>query len=202
MSDRAKRRATYQDVLGAPEHKVAEILDGELRVSPRPGGAATAIATALGEELGPAFKRGRGGPGGWIILDEPELHLGEEIVVPDLAGWRRERLPLVPDAPFIDVVPDWICEILSPSTERFDRTEKVPFFASAGVGFAWLIQPRWRTLEAFRAFEGKWLQVGVYKDTDRARIEPFDAIEIDLSILWADVAPPTRAGEEPAEYWY
>jgi Uma2 family endonuclease len=203
MSDQApKRRATYQDVIDAPEHMVAEIIGGELRLSTRPGGPATAVASSLGYELGPPFMRGRGGPGGWLILDEPELHFGEQIVVPDLAGWRRERLAMVPDAAFIDVTPDWICEVLSRSTERTDRAEKLPLYASVGVRHAWLVHPRRRTLEAFRLHDGKWLAIAVHKDTERARIEPFDAIELDLAQLWADVRLPTRAGEEAAEYAY
>ena len=195
-----KRRATYQDVIDSPEHMVAEIIGGELRLSNRPAGPAIAVASAIGEELGPPFKRGRGGPGGWLILDEPELHLGDEIVVPDLAGWRRERLSIVPDAAFITVPPDWVCEVLSKSTEKTDRTEKMPLYASFGVPHAWLVHPRRRTLEAFQLRDGKWLATAVYKDTDRARIEPFDAIELDLAVLWADVPLPTRASEEPAHY--
>jgi hypothetical protein len=197
-----KRRATYQDVIDSPEHMVAEIIGGELRLSNRPRGPAVAAASALGEELGPPFKRGRGGPGGWLILDEPELHLGDEIVVPDLAGWRRERLPVVPDAAFITVPPDWVCEVLSRSTERTDRTEKMPIYASFGVQYAWLVHPRHRTVEVFRAHAGKWLATAVYRDTDRARIEPFDAIELDLAVLWADAALPTRASEPQAQYEY
>jgi hypothetical protein len=185
------RRATYQDVIDSPENLVAEIIGGELRLSNRPAGPATAVASAIGEELGPPFKRGRGGPGGWLILDEPELHLGDEIVVPDLAGWRRERLALVPDAAFITVPPDWICEVLSKSTEKTDRVEKMPLYASFAVPYAWLVHPRRRTLEAFRLRDGKWLAIAVHKDIERARIEPFDAIEPDLAVLWADVPLPT-----------
>jgi hypothetical protein len=195
-----RRRATYQDVLDAPEHMIAEIIGGELRLSNRPAGPATAVASSLGVELGGPFGRGRDGPGGWLILDEPELHFGDEIVVPDLAGWRRERLPLVPDAAFITVPPDWVCEVLSPSTEKTDRAEKLPLYASVGIGHVWLVHPRRRTLEAFRLLDGKWLVIGVYKDTDRARIEPFDAIELDLAMLWADVPLPTKASESAAEY--
>jgi len=201
MSEAAqvKKRATYQDVLDAPEHLVAEIIGGELRLSPRPGGPATAVATAVADELGPPFKRGRGGPGGWIILFEPELHLGEEILVPDLAGWRRERMPLVPDDAFFTLAPDWICEVLSKSTEKSDRAEKMQLYASFGVRHVWLVHPRLRTLEAFRLHDGHWLAVGVHKDLDRARVEPFDAIELDLAALWADVPMPTRAQESGSE---
>jgi hypothetical protein len=200
MDPANKRRATYQDVIDAPEHMVAEIIGGELRLTSRPAGPAIAVASALGDELGPPFKRGRGGPGGWLILDEPELHLGDEIVVPDLAGWRRERLSVVPDAAFFTVPPDWVCEVLSKSTEKTDRTEKMPIYASFGVPYAWLVHPRRRTLEAFRLRKGKWVANAVHKDADRARIEPFDAIELDLAVLWADVPLATRLSEEPAHY--
>src|SRR5688572_30939502 len=111
-----KKRATYQDLLDAPEHKVADLINGELYLSPRPAGPHTVVASTLHYEIGPPFGRGRGGPGGWIILFEPELHLGDDVLVPDLAGWRRERMPFVPDGQF-DVAPDWICEVLSKSTE-------------------------------------------------------------------------------------
>jgi Uma2 family endonuclease len=203
MSDPApKRRATYQDILDAPEHEVAEIIGGELRLSPRPGAPATEVASVIGEELGPPFKRGRGGPGGWIILDEPEVHLGEDVLVPDLAGWRRDRLPVIPDEPYFTLRPDWICEVLSPSTERTDRAEKLPIYASVGVRHAWLVHPRRRTLEAYRLQDGRWLTLAVYKDADKARIEPFDAIEFDLALLWADVALPTRASDAAADDGY
>lgn len=197
-----KRRATYQDVLDAPEHQVAEILAGELHVSPRPGGLANRSGSALGGELFGPFDRGRGGPGGWILLFEPELHINDDVIVPDHAGWRRERFAVIPDAAGITLAPDWICEVLSPSTERFDRAEKMPLYARWGVGHAWLVHPRRRTLEAFRLHHGQWLAIGVYKDADLARIEPFDAIELELAALWADVALPTRASDDAAEYAY
>src|SRR5258706_13873865 len=142
MAGSKPRRATYQDVLDAPEHKVAEIVDGEIFLSPQPALAHQAVATTLGEELGPPFKRGRGGPGGWLILDEPELHLAADILVPDLAGWRRERLPAVEqDATYLTLAADWVCEVLAPSTERIDRVLKLPAYAAAGVKHAWLIHP-------------------------------------------------------------
>ncbi len=197
-----KRSATYQDVIDAPEHMVAEIIGGELRLTSRPGGPATAVASALGDELGPPFKRGRGGPGGWLILDEPELHLGDEVIVPDLAGWRRERLAVVPDGAFFTVAPDWVCEVLSRSTEKTDRADKMPIYASFGVSYAWLVHPRRRTLEAFQRRENHWVATAVYQDADRARIEPFGAIELDLAALWADVPQPSRASEDPGHYEY
>lgn len=197
-----KRRATYQDVLDAPEHMVAEIIDGELHLSPRPGAPATSVASNLGDELGPPFKRGKGGPGGWIIVDEPELHLADDVLVPDLAGWRRERMPVVPGGAAFELSPDWVCEVLSKSTEKRDRTQKMRIYARSGVQYLWLVHPRRRSLEAFRLHDGKWLLIATLKDDERARVEPFDAIELDLPSLWADLPLPTRAGEESDEWAY
>jgi Uma2 family endonuclease len=187
MGDPARRRATYEDVLRAPDHLVAEVLNGELHLHPRPALPHAAAATALGEELGPPFKRGRGGPGGWLILDEPELHLRDDIVVPDLGGWRRERLPALPVAPFVTVSPDWVCEVLSPGTAKTDRADKLPIYAREKVSHVWLIDPLQRTLEVLRLVDASWLLVGTWKDEARVRAEPFDAIVLDLAILWADV---------------
>jgi Uma2 family endonuclease len=184
-----RRRASYADVLAAPAHMVAEVIGGDLRLSPRPSAAHAAVSSALGDELGPPFKRGRGGPGGWIILDEPELHLADDIVVPELAGWRRERMPSVPDEAFITMAPDWICENHSPSTEKTDRAEKLGIYGGAGVAHAWLINPRARTLEVLRRQGAHWLQLAVHKDDERVRAEPFDAIELSVGSLWADLAP-------------
>jgi len=201
MADPAKRRATYQDVLDAPEHQVAEIIGGDLRLSPRPGGPHTRSTSALGYLLGPPFDFGSGGPGGWIILDEPELHLGADIVVPDLAGWRRERMPEVTGGAYFTLAPDWICEALSRSTAVMDRAEKLPIYAAAGVRHVWLVDAVTRTLEVMRLHEGKWLLLDVHHGDQRVRAEPFDAIELDLSRLWANVAPPpTRASEPASEY--
>lgn len=193
-----KRRATYQDVLDAPENMVAEIIDGDLHLSPRPGGPATSVASVLTGELYPPFSRGIGGPGGWIILLEPELHLADDVLVPDLAGWRRERMAVVPEGAAFEIPPDWICEVLSRSTEKRDRAQKLRIYARAGIQYAWLVHPRWRTVEVYKLLEGRWLLTGTFMEDDRACIEPFDAIEIDLAQLWADL--PFRAGDEPAEY--
>lgn len=194
-----KKRATYQDVIDAPENMIAEIIDGELHLSNRPKGPATSVAFRVALELGPPFDRGSGGPGGWIILVEPELHFGDEVLVPDLAGWRVERLPVIPEG-YFDVPPDWVCEVLSRSTEKRDRVEKMRSYATAGVSYAWLVHPHRRTLEAFRLHDGNWLTVAMLKDDERARVEPFGAIELDLAKLWRNLPLPTRAGEEPAEY--
>lgn len=194
-----KRGATYRDLLDAPEHKVAEIIAGELHLSPRPGGPATSVASNIFSDLAPPFSRGRGGPGDWIILFEPEIHVGDDIVAPDLAGWRRDRLQLVPDAAFISVTPDWVCEVLSPSTERFDRAFKLPLYSQWGIKHVWLVHPRHRTLEIYRLHSGgMWTLVAVYEDQDHVRAEPFDSVELDLGVWWADMA--LHANEPAAEY--
>jgi len=188
MGQPARPRATYEDVLRAPEQVVAEIIDGELILSPRPGGPHSAAASILGGLLIGPFGLGRGGPGGWILLDEPELHLGDDILVPDVAGWRRERLPAVPDAPYFTLAPDWICEVLSERTARTDRADKLTIYARQSVAHAWLVDPRQRTLEVFRQERGRWVLLGVHRDEAVVRVEPFDAIELELGLLWANVA--------------
>jgi len=173
----------------APDHLVAELLGGELSLQPRPSTRHAQAATTLGEELGPPFKRGRGGPGGWIILDEPELHLGADILVPDLAGWRRERMPHLPDAAHITVAPDWACEVISPGTARLDRTKKLPIYAREQVQHVWLVDPIARTLEVFERQGELWLLLQIFAQDAPVRARPFDAIELDLSLLWADLPP-------------
>lgn len=176
-----------------PETLVAEILDGVLYTHPRPAKPHTAAASALGEELGPPFKRGRGGPGGWILLDEPEVHLGDDILVPDLAGWRRERMPtLVADKPYFDLAPDWACEVLSPQTGLRDRTSKLAIYGRERVRHVWFVDPIVRTHEVLRLTEAGWLLALSAGGDARVRAEPFDAVELDLSILWADVTLPER----------
>lgn len=186
MNDPAQRKATYDDLLQVPEHLVAEIINGRLVTHPRPRPRHAVTSSSLGDELVSPFAKGRGGPGGWWILDEPELHLGEDVLVPDLAGWRRERMPSLPKAAWFELAPDWICEILSPSTARTDRVEKLPIYANAGVSHTWLIDPDLRILEALENRDGKWLLLAAFENDDRVRIAPFDAIEIELAVLWAD----------------
>ena len=191
----AMKRATYEDVLNAPENQVAEILDGELFLSPRPGPRHAVAASEIGMILGNPFHRGSGGPGGWWILDEPELHLGDHIVVPDLAGWRRERMPAMPDEAFFSLPPDWVCEVLSPATEKVDRGRKLRIYAEAGVEHAWLLKPTDRTLEVLHLRDGAWTIVGVCSGSDVVRIKPFEAIELELGRLWPDPSPaPPDAG--------
>lgn len=191
MVDTAPRRATYQDVLDAPENRVAELIDGVLHTSPRPAKPHAAAASVLGEELGPPFKRGRGGPGGWIILFEPEIHFGGDVLVPDLAGWRRSRMPVMTtEEAYFTLAPDWVCEVLSPGTARLDRADKLPIYARGEVRHTWLVDPLLRTLEILQLEAGRWVLLGTYRDDARVRGEPFDAIELELGLLWADVQLP------------
>lgn len=182
--------ASYADVLSAPEHQVAEVIDGELHLSPRPNLPHAVAASALGDELGPPFKRGKGGPGGWIILDEPELHLAADILVPDLAGWRVERVGALGHVPYLTIAPDWVCEVLSPRTAKYDRTDKLPIYARERVGWAWLVDPLLRTLEALRRDGERWTLLGTWRDDALVRAEPFDAIELELAALWQHVVLP------------
>jgi Uma2 family endonuclease len=164
---------------------IAQVLDGELILQPRPAIAHALASTALSEELGPPFKRGRGGPGGWVILYEPELHLGADIVVPDLAGWRREKMPEVPSGAYLSVAPDWACEVLSPSTAGVDRVRKGRIYARERVQHVWFVDPTAQVLEVWR-FDGEGYRVALTAASDeKVRAEPFEAIELDLSILWA-----------------
>jgi Uma2 family endonuclease len=185
MGEPAKRRAAYEDLLRVPKHLVAEILDGELTTQPRPASRHALAASVLGIELGAPFHRGKGGPGGWILLDEPELHLRGDVLVPDLAGWRRERMPQVPDAAAFELAPDWACEVLSPSTAAIDRAEKLPIYAREQVGHVWLVDPITRTLEACQLEAGRWLLLGTWRDDAKIRVEPFEAVELELGGLWA-----------------
>jgi Uma2 family endonuclease len=185
------RRATYADLEAVPPHQVAEILGGVLHVFPRPAPRHAAAASQLGGDLGP-FRGKRGKPGGWWILDEPELHFGpadaEDVVVPDLAGWRLERMPRLPRTAYFTLAPDWVCEILSASTEALDRIEKMPIYAREGVRHAWLLHPVRQTLEVFRRnADGLWVLLAAHGGAQSVRAEPFGEIEIDLSALWAEV---------------
>lgn len=166
---------------------VAEVVDGELSMAPRPAAPHAAATMALGGELFAPFGRGRGGPGGWILLAEPEVHLGADILVPDLAGWRRERMPAISAAAYFTLAPDWVCEVVSPSTARLDRVKKLPVYAREGVRHVWLVDPLARTLEVLRLEGQRWLVLSVHAEGEGVRAEPFDAIELELDALWSDV---------------
>jgi Uma2 family endonuclease len=185
MGDPARRRATYEDLVAAPGHLVAEIIDGVLITQPRPASLHALASSVLGSELTGPFHRGKGGPGGWIVLDEPELHLQGDILVPDLAGWRRERMPHLPEAAAFELAPDWVCEVLSPGTAALDRAGKMPIYARERVGYAWLVDPLARTLEVFRLEGSRWLLLGTWCDGAKVRAEPFEVFELELDVLWA-----------------
>ena len=161
-----KRPATYEDILALPPHVNGQIVDGELFASPRPANPHATASSTLGMDIGGAYQRGRGGPGGWWIVFEPEIHLGRNVLVPDLAGWRRSRLPAIPPTAFFTLAPDWICEVLSPSTASFDRVKKMRVFAAEGVGHAWLVDPVARTLEVYRLAEGRWVLLSAHEGTE------------------------------------
>ena len=184
MKDVVKKPATYEDLKRVPDSKVAEILDGELYATPRPRLRHANAATVLGTEIGGLFHQGRGGPGGWWILFEPELHLGADIVVPDLAGWRRTSLPAIPDTAFLTLAPDWACEIVSPATERMDRGQKLHIYAREGVTHLWLITPIVETLEVLGLASGRWTVIAAHAGDVAVRAEPFEAVTLDLAGLW------------------
>jgi hypothetical protein len=186
MTELAKRNATYEDIITLPENQVGEILYGQLHTHPRPAPKHALAYSALGYSLGGPFSAGVGGPGGWWILDEPELHLGQDVIVPDLAGWRRERMPELPETAWFELPPDWVCEILSPSTARTDRALKMPIYARDGVPHLWLIDPDARTLEVYHLQDnGHWLLLETLKEEDSVRQPPFEAISFSLGSLWA-----------------
>lgn len=187
QAKRQPRTATYEELSALPEHVVGEIIGGELFVQPRPATGHANASSILGALLIPPFRLGKDGPGGWTILDEPELHVGQprEVLVPDLAGWRRERMPELPLAPALQLAPDWVCEVLSPSTAFKDRAKKMPVYGREGVGHVWLIDPVIRSLEVFRLGRSWWELVATHGEDERVAVEPFDALELDLALLWA-----------------
>ena len=167
-----------------PDHLVAEIVEGELRTSPRPSGPHARAITAIDRRIGVAFDDGRGGPGGWWIAVEPEIHLDRDVMVPDVAGWRRDRVPEYLTGAAWEVSPDWVCEVLSPSTARFDRIVKLPKYAQHRVEWAWLVDPALHTLEGFHLVDERWALTSTHASDDVIRAEPFEAVELMLGELW------------------
>lgn len=181
----ARTPATYEDVKAAPEAVIAELIDGELFLHPRPAKPHAVTASNLGAQLNMAFDLGRTGPGGWWIIDEPELHWREQVLVPDLAGWRRGDVPeLDLDRPYFEETPTWIAEVLSPGNERYDRVKKLRVYAAAGVRYAWLIHPHQRTLEVFEQQDDTWSFIAAHEDDAVVRAPPFEALELELATLW------------------
>ena len=184
MTEKTKNNASYDDVIAAPEMKIAELVRGDLYLSPRPALRHSKAASVLGADINDAFHRGRTGPGGWWILDEPELHLASDVLVPDIAGWRRERLPEIPDTAWIGLAPDWVCEVLSPSTEDFDRDLKLPLYAAGGVSHLWLVDPRERSLEVYGQLDSKWVLLERHRGDATVHAPPFEAVAFDLAPVW------------------
>lgn len=184
MIQPAVKPATFADLVAVPDHLVAEILYGTLHTHPRPVPRHATAQSALGSELGPPFQRGRGGPGGWVFMTEPELHLGPHVVVPDIAGWRIERLPVMPETAWVETAPDWVCEILSPSTENIDRGKKLPIYGTYGVGHCWLVNPSTKFLEAYELRDGKWLLSDTFAEGTQVSAPPFAAAPFPLAALW------------------
>jgi Uma2 family endonuclease len=193
--EQPKRRATYEDLMEVPDTKVAEIIDGELIVSPRPASPHAHAATMIGVDIAGPFHRHPGdpaGPGGWWILLEPELHFTDDVLVPDWAGWRRDRMPAFPNTPAFTQAPDWVCEVISPSTGRIDRSRKMRIYAREGVAHLWFVEPLVKTLEIYRLEGGRLVVLATHGGEEAVRAEPFDAVELRLERWWAPESAPTR----------
>ena len=182
--------ATYADLEAVPPHLVAEIIFGSLVTHPRPAPRHATAQSALNGELTGPFQRGRGGPGGWLFMIEPELHLGPHVVVPDIAGWRRERMPAMPDTAFVETPPDWVCELLSPATHNIDRGPKRRIYGTYGVAHMWLVDADDRRLEAYQLRDGQWVLLETFDGDDEVTAPPFDAVSFPIKALWPlDSAP-------------
>jgi Uma2 family endonuclease len=180
-----KKNATYDDLREVPEHFVAEMFDGDLYASPRPATPHSRAASVLAAALISPFDQGRNGPGGWLFLYEPELHFDNDVLVPDIAAWRRARLPALPAAAYLTLAPDWVCEVLSPSTERLDRGEKLRVYARERVAYVWLIDPSQQALEVLALDQrAQWAKRSAFEGRANVRAAPFDAIELELGALW------------------
>jgi Uma2 family endonuclease len=178
------RSALYDDLVALPDTVVGEIVDDQLWAAPRPAPRHAWAAGQLMAELGSRLRGGGSGKGGWRILPEPELHLGRQVVVPDLAGWRRERLPRLPSTPYFDLAPDWLCEVLSPSTQQLDRDKKLGVYAAAGVNHMWLVDPLMRSLEVLRRAGSEWMYVAHHEGLEIVHAAPFAELGLALPLLW------------------
>ncbi len=196
MAQAAPRPATYADLEAVPPHLVAEIIDGVLETHPRPRPRHATAKVALSSELEFPLRPRRGGPGGWVFMSEPELHWGDDVVVPDLAGWRRERMPVEVETASIETPPDWVCEILSPSTRRLDLGPKRRIYGEAGVSFLWFLDPDARALDAFALTGGQWLLLGTAVSGEAVSLAPFDAVSFPLDDLFPFADPAASAPPE------
>ena len=184
MTEPAKSVPTYADLDAVPPHLVAQILYGSLVTHPRPAPSHSMAQNALSGELTAPFQRGKGGPGGWVFMTEPELHLGSHVLVPGLAGWRRERLPHLPTTAFVATPPDWVCEVLSPATAGVDRGPKRRIYATYDIGYLWHLEPRARLLEVFELKDGHWVLYETFAHGEDVTAPPFEAVPFALAALW------------------
>jgi Uma2 family endonuclease len=184
MNRPAERAARYEDLFDLPNHLIGEILNGQLVTQPRPAPKHARAASCITSEIHPPYDYGKNGPGGWWILYEPELHLSRHILVPDLAGWRRERMPSLPEEAYFTLAPDWVCEVLSPATARTDRIIKMPIYAEQGVEWLWLVEPNLHTLEVFHLQQGHWLLEAAWQEDAEVKAPPFADIVIPLAGWW------------------
>lgn len=194
MSDRAPKKVSYDDLRALPSEVIGEILGGQLYTQPRPSNLHTLVTSVLGMKLGPPFQWGEGGPGGWFIIDRPEIHLGDDVVVPDMAGWRKQRLAQIPDENHYGLAPDWVCEVMSPGTAKRDRTVKLEIYRRESVGYYWLVDARLKTVEVLKLDGDGYRILKVVSGEETVRAEPFEAIEIELSRLWESIGGPAAPG--------
>ncbi len=182
----AYKQTLYEQLESLPEGLTGELLNGQLHAQPRPSGPHGRASVVLDRIIGRSYDDGDG-PGGWWLFIEPEVHFVRdvEVTVPDLAGWRRVRMPRIPEGHRFEVVPDWVCEILSPSTESKDREVKMPIYAHYGVAHAWLVDPKRRTLEAYALADGEWHLLAEASGNDIVAVAPFEALQLDLANLWS-----------------
>ena len=197
MAEPAKHQATYADIEALPEGVRGEIINGALYTHPRPSPRHSIVATSLSVELGIPFQKGNGGPGGWIFLFETEVKFGENLLVPDIAGWRKERFTKFPTTNWMTLRPDWVCEATSPSTALRDRHFKRDIYANAGVPHYWILDPRSRMLEVFELEKGKWNLFGTFSAGNDVAAPPFESHSFPLDILWPFPEPEGFSEESP-----
>ena len=197
MAEPARKRATYADLEAVPPNLVAEIIYGALHTHPRPAPRHGAVAMALGVELGAHFQRRGGGPGGWIFMFDTEVKFGDDLLVPDIAGWRKERLPSLPTTNWMQVRPDWVCEATSPSTASRDKHFKRDIYARSGVPHYWIVDPRTRVLEVFQLVHGKWTLFGTFSSGSDVVAPPFEAHSFPMDVLWPLSEPDGFSEESP-----
>jgi len=197
MAEPARRAARYEDLYDIPENMTGEIINGELIVTPKPAPRHALSAAVLGSKIHPQYHFGEGGgPGGWVLLPEVEIMLGDELLVPDWSGWRKERFPGWPKDNWFSTAPDWVCEIVSPSTAGNDRIRKMDIYARFEVNYYWLIDPRDRTLETFMLRSAIWVRTGGFVGNDKVRAEPFAELEFDLGGFWIDESDESSSNPE------